>query len=166
MKPMIVFLAAASLFSAARAGDRIEVRSLDGAPSPPAEIAALSWLVGAWEGEGLGGAAAEVIAPPAGGQMMGMFRHMKDEESVNFYEFYVFTEVENTLALKLKHFTPDLIGWEEKEDVVEFPLVAIEGDAVYFDGITFAMTGPDTMEAAVNIEDSANACFRYRRSKP
>lgn len=148
----------------AAAAESIEVRSLDeGAVSPPARIEALSWMTGFWEGEGLGGDAVEVIAPPAGGQMMGAFYHLKNDGALNFYEFYTFAEVGDTLVLRIKHFTPALIGWEEKDAFVEFPLVAVEDKTVYFDGLTFAMTGENEMRSAVNIRELGVAGFRFRR---
>lgn len=148
----------------AHAGDNVEVRSLsEGAVSPPARIEALSWLTGYWEGEGLDGDAVEIIAPPAGGQMMGAFYHKKKDGAVNFYEFYTFAEVGDTLALRIKHFTPALVGWEEKDAFVEFPLVAVEERAVYFDGLTFAMTGDEEMRSAVNVSEQGIVYFKFRR---
>ena len=148
----------------ASAGDKIDVRSLkDGETSPPARIEALSWLTGYWEGEGLDGDAVEIIAPPAGGQMMGAFYHQKKDGALNFYEFYTFAEVDDTLVLRIKHFTPDLIGWEEKDVFVEFPLVAVEENAVYFDGLTFALTGADELQSAVNVSEQGIVYFHFRR---
>lgn len=146
------------------AGDKVEVKSLEeGGVSPLARIEALSWLSGYWEGEGLEGYAVEVIAPPAGGQMMGAFYHRKKDGPLNFYEFYTFAEIGDTLVLRIKHFSPDLIGWEEKGDFVEFPLVAVEENAVYFDGLTFALTGDDAMQSAVDISEQGIAYFHYQR---
>ena len=64
--------------SAIAENDPLEVKSLDeGAQSPAAKIEDISWLTGHWSGSGLGGAAEDLIAPAAGGEMMGMFRHLK-----------------------------------------------------------------------------------------
>ena len=143
----------------------IDVRSLpQGASSPAAEIERLSWLAGHWVGEGLGGEAEEIIAPASGGQMMGMFRHSKPDGSLNFYEFYVFAEVGDTITLKIKHFTPDLIGWEEKAEFIEFPLVAVEEGAVYFDGLTFALDKKGGLNSAVQIEGRGVAEFKFQRA--
>ncbi len=77
------------------AGDDVVVKSLgEGEASPPARIEAISWLEGHWVGEGLNGKAEDVISPAADGQMMGMFRQLKADGSLNFYEFYVFAEHE------------------------------------------------------------------------
>ncbi len=164
---MLKSLFAAYFFfaAAAQAEDKVEIKSLaeDGV-SPPASIEALSWMVGYWEGEGLGGNVAELVAPPAGGQMMASFYHVKEDGELNFYEFYTFAEIDGSLVLRIKHFSPDLVGWEEKDKFVEFPLVTTEENAVYFDGLTFAMTGPDTMQAAVNISEQGSAYFTYQRT--
>ncbi|GJL94656.1 MAG: hypothetical protein DHS20C05_10610 [Hyphococcus sp.] len=155
-----------SILNAALAEEKIGVRSLgEDENSPSAKVEQLAWLVGYWEGEGLGGKVAEVVAPPAGGQMMGAFYSLKSEGDLSFYEFYVFAEVEDTLILRIKHFTSDFVGWEEKDKFVEFPLVAVEDNAVYFDGLTFAKTGPGEMRSAVNIGGQGTAYFTYERKE-
>ncbi len=166
MKFFSMMVCVCSLVAAsAAAADNAEVKSLGDAASPPAKIEMLSWMVGHWQGEGLGGTAMEVFAPPAGGQMMGMFRHIKGDGAPNFYELYLISEVGETVVLRLKHFSPDFVGWEEKDGFVEFPLVEITADAVYFDGLTFAMSGPDEMQAAVNVSGQGVISFQYRRVK-
>lgn len=149
------------------AEEAIEVRSLDAdEQSPGATLADLDWLVGHWKGEGLGGVSEEIIAPAAGGQMMGMFRHSDATGKLKFYEFYLFAETGDSLTLRLKHFTPALHGWEEKDDYVEFPLVALGENAVYFDGLTFKRTGPDSLSSAVHIGGQGVAEFRFLRQTP
>ena len=54
--------------------------------------------------------------------MMGSFR-MIENDTVNFYELMTITEQDESLILKLKHFSSDLKGWEEKDTTVDFPLV-------------------------------------------
>ena len=143
----------------------VPVRSLEeGAEQPAATIEDLAWLAGRWVGEGLGGTAEDVIAPASGGQMMGMFRHSKADGSVNFYEFYLFAEKGGSLTVRLKHFSPMLAGWEEKAEFVEFPLVAIEGHAAYFDGLTYVLGDGDRLTVGVRLDESQFAYFHYRRA--
>ena len=143
----------------------VPVRSLEeGAEQPAATIEDLAWLSGRWVGEGLGGTAEDVIAPASGGQMMGMFRHSKADGSVNFYEFYLFAEKGGSLTVRLKHFSPMLAGWEEKAEFVEFPLVAIEGHAAYFDGLTYVLGDGDRLTVGVRLDESQFAYFHYRRA--
>ena len=162
----VILFVGASFSAVAFGEEQVEVRSLGATGvSPAAKIEQLSWLSGYWEGEGLGGKAVENIAPQADGQMMGAFYSLKGDGTLNFYEFYVFAEVGDTLSLRIKHFSPALVGWEEKDKFVEFPLVAIEPETVYFDGITFTMTGPDQMMSAVNIDGQSAVYFVYERKK-
>ena len=157
-------LAVAFLTGSVCAQEPIELRSpTAGAEPVRASIEALDWLVGHWKGEGLGGQSEEIIAPALDGQMVGMFRQIKPDGSLMFYEFYQFAEHEGSLILRIKHFNPDFTGWEDKEVSVEFPLVAIEQSAAYFDGLTFARDG-DVLHAAVVVEGRGRIDFRYERA--
>jgi hypothetical protein len=148
------------------ADDPVRVLSLEeGAVSPAAGIGDISWLAGRWVGEGLGGTAEDVIAPASGGQMMGMFRHSKADGSVNFYEFYVFAEKDGSLTQRLKHYSLPLSGWEEKDEFVEFPLVAIEEAAAYFDGLSYVLGKDGGLTVGVRIAEDRLAFFKYRRAE-
>ena len=149
----------------AAADNPVDVLSLpEGAVSPPASLDDLSWLVGRWTGEGLGGTAEDVIAPAAGGQMMGMFRHSKADGTVNFYEFYVFAEHNGSLTQRLKHFSPMLSAWEDKDEFVEFPLVAIEEGAAYFDGLSYVLDEGGRLTVGVRLDPGKYAYFDYRKA--
>ena len=59
---------------------------LDPAAVPgPATLADAAWLVGAWRGEGLGGAVQEVWGEPVAGRMVGTFTslHMAAQEGID-----------------------------------------------------------------------------------
>lgn len=161
-----IFVASLAWTSMACASDGLEVRSLTpGASSPPAVVEQLDWLVGYWVGEGLGGVSRENIAPPAAGQMMGAFSQQKPDGSLHFYEFYLFMEVGDSVTLRIKHFSPDFVGWESKEEFVEFPLVAIEGTTAYFDGLTWSVSDDGTLRSAVKLEgQDAPAQFKFDRA--
>lgn len=141
------------------------LRLEDGATSPAARIEDIAWLSGHWAGNGLGGKAEDVISPAADGQMMGMFRHLKKGGSINFYEFYLFAEKDGSLTQRLKHFSPMLASWEEKEEFVEFPLVKITDNAVYFDGLTYVLQADGSLVVGVRISEDQVAYFHYRRAK-
>lgn len=154
-------------FADASAGSGpLEVRAMDeSAPRVQAKIEDVSFLTGRWIGEGLGACAEELIAPIAGGQIMGMFRLMKPEGGLRFYEFYTIAEKDGSLVLRIKHFNPDLTGWEEKADTVDFPLVAIDGTTAYFDGLTFSRQGRKGFVSAVMIEGQGVESFEMRNAK-
>lgn len=168
MKSLIIATLALFASGVAYASDEVSVRNLDeGAVSPPATIEDLAWIAGHWRGEGLGGQSEEIIAPPLGGQITGMFRQTKADGSLMFYEFYHFAERDGSLVMRIKHFNPDLTGWEEKNESEEFALVAIEDGAVYFDGLTFAMTGEYQLGSAVRAGEAGEVLqFRYTRVEP
>jgi hypothetical protein len=129
--------------------------------APAARIEDIAWLAGRWVGTGLGGAAEDIIAPPSDGQMMGMFRHSKADGSVNFYEFYVFAEKDGSLTQRLKHFSPLLSGWEGKEEFVEFPLLAIEERAAYFDGLSYVLNDDGSLTVGVRLDEQRLGFFHY-----
>ena len=144
-----------------------ETRALKpGAASPPARLEDLAWLQGQWEGPGISGPATEVYSAPGGGQIVGHFRQLRDGR-VWFFEITAIAQVGASLEYRLKHFNEDLTGWEEKDRVLKFPLVAVERDAWYFDGLTIRRDGTDGMIGAVRIANkdgtSREAVFRYRR---
>ncbi len=108
----------------------------DPARRPKATLADLSLLVGHWQGEFLGANAEELWLPAAGGSMVGLFRLHK-EGKVVFYEFMILVEEEASVSMKLKHFHPDLKGWEAQDAMKTFRLVKATRDAIWFEGLTF-----------------------------
>lgn len=145
------------------AKDEIEIRqSTEQAASPSAKITDIAFLAGQWLGEGLGGRAEDFIDAPEGDRMIGMFSQMNPDGSPRFFEFYFFVEENGTLIVKLKHFNPDMTGWEERAEMVLFPLVAIEGTTAYFNGLTFSLRGKDKLDVAVQVGDTVEV-FRYAR---
>lgn len=142
--------------------------TLNGSEKPQAQLEDVAWISGCWRGEAMGGQTEEIWARPSGGSMMGSFKLMEKGE-VMFYELCTITEVEGSLLLRIKHFTGTLVGWEEKDKSVEFPLVKVTSDRVYFEGLTFERVGQDTLNIYVVIEEKEGAPvevkFPYTRSE-
>jgi hypothetical protein len=141
-----------------------------GAKPGAASSADMAWLAGHWTGEGLGGQSEEIWSPPQNGVMMGMYRHIMNGKPV-FYELLTLAEDGGSLVIRLKHFNPDLTGWEEKNETVSFPFVAKREGVLHFDGMTFERTGPDALTVYLAIEDKKTgavreARFLYKRVKP
>ena len=90
--------------------------------SPKADLKAVAWIAGHWRGEALGGVVEEIWSPPLAGSMMASFKLVVDDQ-VKFYELETIMQQDETLILKLKHFSSSLHGWEEKEETVDFKLV-------------------------------------------
>ena len=114
----------------------------EGHVPPPAKIADAAWLIGEWVGTGIDDAeAAEVWLPASDGTMAGIFLQEKPDGSIMFTEHIYLSEEGGSLVLKLKHFNPDLTGWEEKDGMVRFRLLSIEPCAAYFSSLTYRCEG-------------------------
>jgi len=110
-----------------------------------------AWLAGSWVGDGFGGTSEEMWSPPsADGTMMGVFRHHKEDGSLNFYEFLVL----DSTGLRLKHFTPDLVGWETKEKFVTFEMVDFTKDKIELKGLVFERKSKNELEIRLKLRYS------------
>lgn len=135
----------------------------EGKGSPPATIDQVAWIAGHWTGEGLGGISEEIWSEPDAGSMMAVYRSMREGE-ISFYEILTIAEHEGSLVLRLKHFNADMTGWEEKDEVISFPLVKVGEREVFFDGMTFRRSSDTEMLVVVRVggEDGhQEASFTY-----
>jgi len=110
------------------------------APRPAVRIDAVAWLAGQYIGSGLGGEVEYQWLPPRAGAMYGTFRLINKDGRTTFSEILQLAEVDGTLTLRVKHFTAEFVGWEEKDKFVEFRLVAATADELRFDGLTLRRT--------------------------
>ncbi len=148
----IVFLAMSGLESLNAQGRHTEhtIKLDSGMTSPPATLADVAWLEGHWRGPGLGGISEEFWMEPSGGAMPGVFRTVADGEVI-FYEMFALTEHEGSLVLRLKHFNPDMTGWEDKEEMVTFRLAHVEPGLIQFNSLTYRLETDDSMRIHVAI---------------
>ncbi|WP_182849731.1 DUF6265 family protein [Pelagerythrobacter aerophilus] len=124
---------------------------------PPATIDEAAWLIGHWVGTGIDGApTAETWLPPMGGTMVGLFAQENPRGGLMFTEHMYLLEEEGSLALKLKHFNADLTGWEEKDEMVRFPLISIEPCAAYFSALTYRCDGENGLLVAVRMKSEGD----------
>lgn len=122
---------------------------------PAARLTDLAWMTGRWDGPGIAGApSTESWSPAVGGQMPGHFRQLKADGSVMFYELMTLAEKDGSLVLRLKHFNPDLTGWEDKDTVREFPLSAVSRDRWEFSGITYRREARNRMTVTVLVRNA------------
>lgn len=140
-----------------------------GAAPAPATIADAAWLTGAWSGEGIDGAQAhESWLGPSGNTMVGVFVQETAAGGIMFSEHMYLTEQDGSLVVKLKHFNPDLTGWEDKDGMETFRLIAAEPCALYFHALTYRCDGDGGLVVAVRMESAAPALqelvFRFRKS--
>lgn len=120
-----------------------QVRQLEENESPgKGKVEDLSWMVGYWAGPGFGGECEEVWMPAKDGHMIGTFRFWSEGELV-FSEFMNLVEEGESISMKLKHFNPDLTGWEEKEEWTTFRLIELSESKVWFHGLTIERIGDE-----------------------
>jgi len=139
-----------------------------GAVRPRAELADLAWLAGTWEGDGIDAAPSrEHWGAPIGGAMPGYFVQTDGKGGTMFSEWMQIAAEGDSLVVRLKHFNADLSGWEEKDKVVSFPLIARDGDSWYFNGLTYRRQGDDRLLVAVRMKhddgSKSELVFRLKR---
>lgn len=129
-----------------------------GAQVPPKNIKDLAFMAGKWKTHSAWGDMEENWSEPMGNSMMCAYRCVKDGKVV-FYEFIVIEQMESGPVMKLRHFSPGNIGWEEKDKPYEYPLMFLEPDKARFErpdkktALTFHRTGPDTMKIILERQD-------------
>jgi hypothetical protein len=121
------------------------VRAGAGGTPPPATLADVRWLTGAWTGTGMGGSADEMFSEPVAGAIIGTFR-LVIKGTVVFYQFLNLVEDNGSLTLRLKHFNADMTGWEENDRFLTFRLVKVTPSEAFFGGLTFRRVGADQLQ--------------------
>jgi hypothetical protein len=122
--------------------------------SPPATIKDALWLEGDWEGALDGGGMQQCTAfTPTKGHMPGFARGWGQDGTIWFYEINDLIEINGTLEFRVKHFSGDLAGWEDKNDFVRHRLIERTDKAIYFDGLTAVKEGPNHYTVYVRITD-------------
>jgi len=95
--------------------------------------AALGWLTGSWVGRNGPDRVEEHWAPLAGNSLVGTFRWVKGD-AVHFYELLAVEQDGDGVRLRIKHFDPKLVGWEERERAAEWLLVHLgEREAAFLE---------------------------------
>jgi hypothetical protein len=151
MKTIFTACAAAILFGGAAFAQSHPIE-----PAAPvtaeqqAAIESVSWLAGRWVGEGLGGQLEETWSTPASGQMVGHFRLVRDGV-VLFYEICLLDVVDGGVRMRVKHFNPDFVGWEERDGWHAFEPHSVSAEELRFDGLTLRRVGDDQLEISIMI---------------
>ncbi|MEQ9591093.1 MAG: DUF6265 family protein, partial [Cyclobacteriaceae bacterium] len=87
---------------------------------------------------------------------------------VSFYELVTIVEENETLLLRLKHFDKNLHGWETKDETIDFRLVKVMPNRVYFDEFTFERISKNEINIYVMIGSqdgsSEEVKFNYHKS--
>lgn len=126
-----------------------------------------AWLAGSWVGDGFGGISEEIWTAPSAGSMIGAYKHYKDGK-VNFYEILHISKIDGKFSLRLKHFNPDLTGWEEKDKFIEFPFVKATSNKIEFKGLSYELIDKDKMEIRLKLNrggEITTEIFNFERKK-
>ena len=120
----------------------------DGEEPPEATLEDAGFLVGSWAGTAFGVKFESVWNAPSTGSMVGLFKLFDDDE-IAFYELLLLTVEGGTLSLKVKHFSANFSAWEERDEYIDFRLVAKEDNALHFRGLSFYRRSDDEMDGYI-----------------
>ena len=91
----------------------------------------LRWMTGRWVGADGEARIEEIWSPVEAGILMGSFRWLEGG-TPHFYEFMLVKPGPKGLELHIKHFSADLVGWEEKDASTAFDLVQVDSREAVF----------------------------------
>ena len=134
----------------------------------PAEVKLddLSFICGHNRGEQNGTIIDEHWSEVGGDTMIGMFRQIKNGKA-QMYEFLTIEQTATGPILRLKHFDPGLIGWEEKAQANSYPLASWKPNEAVFEHpdkdtrITFRATSQNTLEVILERTGKKPELFEY-----
>jgi len=124
----------------------------------------VAFMHGHWQGTFNGGPIEAFWAKPAGDNLTGFIRMMKDDK-VTMYEMLIFEQTENGPVVLVKHFKPGLIAVEEKEVSDRYRFIEAKKDWALFekqDGsirIIYEKRGPNQMVLQRGKQENGNWTF-------
>ena len=101
-------------------------------PTKVGELSDMSMLEGHWIGTFNGGPIEAIWSAPAGDNIIGFIRMMKNDK-VTLYELFAFEQTERGPVAMVKHFKPGLIGQEEKDKSDRYVFVEAGKDRALFE---------------------------------
>ncbi|HYF32540.1 MAG TPA: DUF6265 family protein [Chitinophagaceae bacterium] len=131
----IAFLPGASFHDHRATGDKIHpVTASHKGAAQKFKLADLQFMAGKWKTTSNWGDMDEYWSEPRGNCMMCTYRCVKNGKVV-FYEFIVIEQSDNDSVpvMKLRHFNPGSIGWEEKDKPYLYPMISLEGQKAVFE---------------------------------
>ncbi|MEM8499230.1 MAG: DUF6265 family protein [Pseudomonadota bacterium] len=140
----------------------------EGEQRPAASLKDAEWLIGSWEGTAFGKQFEAVWSPPSAATMVGTFK-LFDDSGIDFYEILVLEIQEGALSLKVKHFSAAFHAWEDKQDYVNFRLVAKKDNELHFSGISFYRRSANSIDGYIvmrNGDKLSEHHLDYKRLHP
>lgn len=144
-------------------------KSISGKPPREVTLADLAFISGDSRGEIEGGWAEEHWSEPVADSMVGVYRYVKDGK-VQMYELLVIEQTGEGPVLRLRHFHPGLVGWEEKAQVWSYPLIRWTKNEAVFERpdkgtrITYRADEHGALESTLERTGKNKEVFKYRHS--
>ena len=118
-------------------------------------------MAGTWMLKHKWGDMEEFWGPPMGNNMVSSYRCVKDGKVV-FYEFVVIEQTNGFPVMKMRHFNPGNIGWEEKDKPLSYKLITLSKNKVTFESadklvkLTYKRLNPQKMDVVLEEMDKNN----------
>jgi hypothetical protein len=100
--------------------------------APKGTLADIGFLDGRWQGTYNGGPIDAAWTAPAGNNIAGFIRMMKDGKAT-LYEIFAFEQTENGPVAMVKHFRPGMISVEEKEQADRYKFIEAKPNQALFE---------------------------------
>lgn len=98
----------------------------------PGTLADVRFIEGHWQGNAFGGPIEASWTAPAGDNIVGFIRMMKDNKAT-LYELFAFEQTDRGPVALVKHFKPGLIGQEDKDKPDRYVFVSAEPNRALFE---------------------------------
>jgi hypothetical protein len=138
------------------------------------KISDLKFMSGKWTTSGEWGEMEENWSEPMGDNMMCSYRCVKNGKIV-FYEFIVIEQQAKGPVMKLRHFSPGNIGWEDKDKPYEYNLIFLDDNIARFErpdkktSLTFERQSGEKLKVTLDRQDKDGKWvqdeFNYTRAK-
>jgi hypothetical protein len=128
------------------------------AQAPVRDIKELEFMAGHWVTTGEWGDMEETWSKPKGNSMMCSYRCVKNGKVV-FYEFIVIEQLPAGPVMKLRHFSPGNVAWEDKDKPYDYPLMFLDDNIARFErpdkktSLTFQRIAPDKLKVILERQD-------------
>jgi len=138
------------------------------ASKPPSKVTLddLSFICGHNRGEMEGSIIDEHWSEVGGDTMIGMYREIRNGKA-QMYEFLTIEQTAEGPVLRLRHFDPGLVGWEEKAQASSYPLASWRPNEAVFEKpdksvrLAFRATSKETLEVTLERKGKKIEIFQY-----
>jgi hypothetical protein len=98
----------------------------------------LYFMEGVWQRKQGADFLEETWSGPRRGSLVGMLRWLTGNNQVKLFELMTVTQEGDDVIFRLRHFSNDLVPWEEKKTPLVYKLVSCGGDEAVFESETYS----------------------------